>query len=429
MTANSKRLVLLFGALLLVPSGCARTRADEAGEPAVTQGLSFRDSILIGDPELNPGDPYLRVSQDKEVFVSWSQDNPQAEGHNTRDLFVSAVKAGGQELGDPRRANDRPISSHGGENLAKFTIGLDGSLTAIMPLVGSEMHTGDLMTSYAEKGEPFSSTNVARLNDDNVVANHGFTDIATSPDGRIFASWVDGRNDLDQSELFMAVSEDGGKTFSKNYQIGEEACNCCRPNIVFLDGGRTIALSHRFVDPDNVRNHVMVRSVDGGKTFSDPIPISDDGWVSHGCPHAGISIAADQQEVIHAVWWTGGRTKQEAGIYYTRSEDGGQSFAPRQLIAEARDDIVMHTHITVDQNDTLYAAWVNLEDNQPKIFLAYRPIGETEWSPIQQVNDDPDWYAFYPMLSTDEENLYLSWMERKGEGMRIKLRTSYLAGL
>jgi hypothetical protein len=225
----------------------------------------------------------------------------------------------------------------------------------------------------------------------------------------------------------MAVSEDGGKTFSKNYQIGNQACNCCRPNIVFLDGGRSIALSHRFVDPDNVRNHVMVRSVDGGKSFSDPIPISDDGWVSHGCPHAGISITADQQEVIHAVWWTGGRTKEEAGIYYTRSEDGGQSFAPRQLIVGARDDIVMHTHITVDRNDTLYAAWVNLEDNKPKIFLAYRHSGESEWSPIQQVNDDPDWYAFYPMLSVDEESLYVSWMERKGEGMRIKLRTTFLA--
>ena len=424
MTASAKSLVLLFGTFLLVLSGCAKTRADE---PAVTQGLSFGDSILVGDPELHPGDPYLKVAPDGKVFVSWSQDNPQASGHNTRDLFVSAVKAGGQELGEPRRANDRPISSHGGENLAKFTVGLDGSLTAIMPLVGSELHTGDLMSAYAEKGEPFSG--IAVLNDDDVVANHGFTDIATSPDGRIFASWVDGRNDLDQSEVFMAVSEDGGKTFNKNYQIGSEACNCCRPNIVFLDGGNTIALSHRFVDPDNVRNHVMVRSVDGGKTFSDPVFISDDGWVSHGCPHAGISIAADRQEVIHAVWWTGGRTKQEAGIYYARSQDGGKSFEPRQLIAEARDDIVMHTHVTADRNDTLYAAWVNLEENKPNIFLAYRHSGESEWSPIQRVNDDPNWYAFYPMLSVDEESLYLIWMERKGEDMRIKLRTTLLAGM
>jgi hypothetical protein len=80
----------------------------------------------------------------------------------------------------------------------------------------------------------------------------------------------------------MAVSEDGGKTFGSNYSIANNACPCCRPSILFLEGGKTIVVAYRIVPPDNVRNHVLIRSTDGGKTFSDPVTISDDGWVSYG---------------------------------------------------------------------------------------------------------------------------------------------------
>jgi len=186
-------------------------------------------------------------------------------------------------------------------------------------------------------------------------------------------------------------------------------------------------LSYRFVTkPENVRNHVVIRSTDGGRTFGEPVAISDDGWTSEGCPHAGASITADGRGSIHSVWWTGGRTDDEAGIYYTYSEDGGQSFLPRELIAEASPKAVLHTQVRADTDGNLYAVWVNIQNEQRQIFLAHRRTGAAEWSEIEQLSDGTE-NALFPMLAVDEDRLYVTWTERKGETSQVKVRTALLS--
>ena len=169
----------------------------------------------------------------------------------------------------------------------------------------------------------------------------------------------------------------------------------------------------------------MIRSTDGGETFGDPVLISDDGWVASFCPGAGIAIDVDTEDRIHAVWWTGGRKPDEAGIYHTYSENGGKSFAPRQLISEATADTVLHTQVAVDKNDTVYAVWQGVLEDRAQLFLAHSRAGTGEWSQTYRVNDST-WNGFYPMVSVDDEKLYVAWTERKGEASRVKLRTAPL---
>ena len=419
--------VALLAGLSLLVSGCGQTSGDDTAEDTpLSMALSFNEPILVGDLEDNASDAYLQTSPEGEVFLSWTEIDPEAEGHNNGNAFIARVSLDTQQLGEPRQMNSHPISGNGGENLAKFTMGADGSVAAVWPVVGSEHHTGDLEVAYAEPDGAFSPA--IPLNDDQEVAKHGYTGIATAPDGRVFAAWLDGREEVvEGSEVYMAISEDGGKTYGKNYSVSPAACHCCRPSMVFLDGGETIVLSYRIIEEGNVRNHVALRSTDGGKTFGDVIRISDDGWVSHGCPHAGISIVADSNDGLHAVWWTGGRSEEEAGIYYTYSGDGGRSFAPRQLISEAPPYIVMHTQVTVDKDNTLYATWVNVKDEKPHIFVAHRRTGEEEWSEGSQVSDGT-LHNFFPVVTVDDQNVYVAWTERKEEGSRVKLRTAPLLG-
>ena len=419
-------VVLLAGISLLV-SGCGQTSGDDTAEDTpLSLALSFNEPILVGDLEDNAADAFLQTSPEGEVLLSWTETDPGEESHNNRNAFVARVTRDGQQLGEPRQMNNHPISGNGGENLAKFTIGTDGSVAAVWPVVGPVNHTGDLKVAYAEREGAFSPA--IPLNDDQEVAKHGYTGIATAPDGKVYAAWLDGREEVvEGSEVYMAVSQDGGKTYGNNYSVSPAACNCCRPSMVFLEGGETIVLTYRIIEEGNVRNHVALRSTDGGKTFGDLVRISDDGWVSHGCPHAGISIVADSNDGLHAVWWTGGRSEEEAGIYYTYSGDGGKSFAPRQLISEAPPYIVMHAQVTVDKDDNIYATWVNVKDEKPHIFFAHRRAVEEEWSEIYPVSDST-WHNFFPVVTVDEQNVYVAWTERKEEGSRVKLRTAPLLG-
>lgn len=391
-------------------------------------GVSFGEPVVIGNPAENPSDPYIQTGPNGQVFLSWTEEAASAEGRN---VLVATLGPDGRVSSEPRQMNDKAgeIAAHGGENLAKFTVDLNGGVAAIwmMPLPGR--HTGEMRVAHAHSGEDFPAA--ATLNDDGKAVNHAFSTITTAPDGRVYAAWIDGRNRTDfqddRQQMFMSVSEDGGRSYGQNYPVASGVCPCCRPNIAFLDGGETLVLSYRFVTkPENVRNHVVIRSTDGGRTFGEPVAISDDGWTSEGCPHAGASITADDQGSIHSVWWTGGRTDDEAGIYYTYSEDGGQSFLPRELIAEASPKAVLHTQVRADTDGNLYAVWVNIQNEQRQIFLAHRRTGAAEWSEIEQLSDGTE-NALFPMLAVDEDRLYVTWTERKGETSQVKVRTALLS--
>lgn len=418
-------------------SGCSRTQGDDSSPQAV---FPFDESITLGDSQGNPADPYLATSDEGQVFVSWTEDVSDGKGRN---VFIAKVTNGGQQVAEIRQANQEPTSATM-ENLFKFAIAPGENVTAIFNTFASDyssmgnMSGGmfdiprTLKVSHAEGGGPFSPER--KLNDDGKEVNTAnFSAIATGPDGRIFAAWLDRRNeDPEFKQVFMAASEDGGRTFGENYLISDSACPCCRPDIAFLDGGKTVVVTYRqdvrpsdYSNPAHLRDHLMIRSTDGGETFSDPVLISDDGWVASFCPGAGIAIDVDTEDRIHAVWWTGGRKPDEAGIYHTYSENGGKSFAPRQLISEATADTVLHTQVAVDENDTVYAIWQGVLEDRAQLFLAHSRAGTGEWSQIYRVNDST-WNSFYPMVTVDDEKLYVAWTERKGEASRVKLRTAPL---
>ena len=411
----------------LVLSGCSRSRGDDSSLQPV---LSFQEPIVVGNPEDHPVGPYLLTSKSNKVFVSWAEVNPDGVGGN---VFLAHVTHDGQRLTDIQKMNHELIRPRGGEHKSKFTLAQDDNVTALWVAHTDVYKRRNLMSAYTDGSGPFSLEQT--INDDErEVSRANFYAIGTAPDGRIYVSWLDGRNDLEAKEVFMTISEDGGRSFGENYAISALACPCCQPTINFPDGGHTIVVSYRDNgsrsaegETDNVRDHLMIHSTDGGQTFSDPVVISNDGWTFASCPHAGISISVDSENRIHAVWWTGGRTADEAGIYYTYSEDRGKSFAPRQFLSDAPSDKVLHTEITVDQDGTVYVAWEGLKEDSSQVFLAYLSTGKGEWSPTYQITDGT-WNTFYPMLTTDDKNLYISWTERKDEDSRVRLQTSPLVG-
>ncbi len=426
-----KRWFVIMAGIGLVLSGCG---TGNGNNPPPTPATFFDEPISLEDPQGNPADPHLETSTDGKVFLSWTEHASNPDGYGNRDVFVAELTNNGKQLGERRQINDRPVNARY-ENRPRFTIGADGSITATLAVLsrpGMDDETADLGLTRAESSGPFAP--IQALNDDQKIVPHVNCDIVTAPDGKIYVAWLDRRDSRD-GQVFLAVSEDNGKTFGKNYMVSPRAGSSSRANIVFLDGGETMVISHRLPRGEEPANHAVIRSTDGGKTFSDPVVVSDDGWVAHGPPHAGLSMTADSQDRIHALWWTGGRSADEGGIYHAYSEDGGRSFAPRQLVAKSPADTIMMTQVEVDKNDTLYAAWVNVTTEKPHIFFAYRTAGG-DWSEIYQVSSG-DWYAFWPVLSVDDSNVYLAWEEREektGRALaqnitsRVKLNTAPLVG-
>jgi hypothetical protein len=83
--------------------------------------------------------------------------------------------------------------------------------------------------------------------------------------------------------------------------------------------------------------------------------------------------------------------------------------------------------LTVDKNDTVWAAWEEIKDEKAHIFLAYRDTETGEWSEYHQLSDGTA-NALFPVLTTDDSNLFIAWTERKGESSQVRLQTAQLVG-
>jgi hypothetical protein len=215
-----------------------------------------------------------------------------------------------------------------------------------------------------------------------------------------------------------------GQALTKNYQVGEGLCECCKLGISFADAGKTVYMVDREVDGQKIRNHVLRKSTDGGKTFGTPVEISNDGWQVPSCPHSGPSIGRDSRGRLHVSWFTQGRSEKEAGVYYSVSKDGGRSFAPRHLIHANTAPETLYNHLVVGNDDTVYFAWSNLDGaNRAQVYVRTLAADGRSWSPIQQISNATA-NASRPMLALMKDQLHVAWTETDGETSRVVLRSA-----
>lgn len=75
-----------------------------------------------------------------------------------------------------------------------------------------------------------------------------------------------------------------------------------------------------------------VQSRDGGKTFTAPVQVNQRaGTITVGAER-GVKIALGKDGTIHLVWL--GHYQKGGGIWYTRSTDGGKTFAPERNVQD-----------------------------------------------------------------------------------------------
>jgi hypothetical protein len=261
-----------------VEDSAGQTRA---GQPARVNPTPGEATAWRGDA------PSVAVAQDGAVYVAWTARTGGAAQATT--LYVSASRDGGRSFGEP-----------------------------------------------------------ARVNDDSTPGVHGMHSLAVGEDGRVYVAWLDER-DIPRAaegahekmpmhgehnrEVFFSYSTDGGRTFSKNRRIAVEACPCCKTALAVSRGGR-VYVGWRQVLPGDFRHVAVASSADGGETFAAPTVVSDDRWELRGCPVSGPALAAGEGDRVTVVWFTAGDAGTP-GLYSSESRDGGRTFAPRRVVAEA----------------------------------------------------------------------------------------------
>lgn len=241
-----------------------------------------------------------------------------------------------------------------------------------------------------------------QVNDDagGAPTSHTFHDAAVASDGALYVSWIDGR-DPGGPQIRVARSTDGGATFESSVLVGEGACPCCRTALAVGPAGE-VYVAWRQVFEGNVRDMVVARSVDGGRSFGAPVRVHEDRWVIDGCPHAGPGLAVDASGSLHVAWFTGAPGR--AGLYLTRSDDWGRFRDPVPLTPSGRTPVAQVKLESAGED--VWVAWEHPTPDGPVIRVAsVQPEGlrEVPWrSPPGRL----------PELAADSDELLVVWLDR-----------------
>lgn len=365
-----------------IARGCRRTVA-HAGRlaaalllvavAACTDSRTLDDAVVVAAG--NAHSPTVAVDDaGTHAFIAW------VAGNGTYDVMLARSTNAG-EFSAPVRVNSIPgdAAPHA-QAPAQVAVGPDGTVYVVWQnntvVEGREFPASDLRFARStDGGRTFEPT--IFVNDDagGQPTSHTFHNIAVAQDGTVYVSWIDGRaraesgtanvdegghaghglaaaaGASDGPQIRVARSTDGGRSFEPSVVVADGACPCCRTALAVAGGNPYVAW--RDVADGSIRDVVVARSNDGGRTWSAPRVVHADGWRIDGCPHAGPALAATTDGRIHVAWYTG--APDHAGIHYATADSALSFGPPAALLAGAwvPPSLVALTAIGTD----VIAAW------------------------------------------------------------------------
>jgi BNR repeat-like domain len=311
-------------------------------------------AMATGDGEFNPF-----VAADRRGGFYFVYVRRTGSASNVMLQHVAEGKPPGVAVRVNDREGDAAVRN---ENPPKVAVGLRGEVYVCWANERARWKGDIRFARSTDGGKTFSPALNINSDAGGEPTGHAFQSLAVDWRGRIFMTWIDERNKRETdrgAEIWMSVSEDGGRTFSPDRKILGDVCECCRTNIQVDSAGR-LFLSYRTVPPSGpaYRDIIVASSADGGKTFS-TTRVSDDGWEINACPVTGPALCVDKQDRLTVVWFTGGG--ERPALYFSTSSDHGKSFAPRRLL-DADQKMGKHAQAVAGDDGRILVAWDDVTD-------------------------------------------------------------------
>ncbi|MEF3367551.1 sialidase family protein [Methylocystis sp. 9N] len=342
---------------------------------------------------------WVAFSVGKNVYVASSADNGKSFSAPTT---IATVAEG-------------VVDAHG-DARPKIVALDDGTLLASYTTRPDKQMIGTIFTARSTDGGKRFSAPQPLLNE----GGQRFESFVVNRKGRIYAAWLDKTHALKAkaegkefagSGVAFGWSDDGGASFKGKSILLDHACECCR-TAAALDKDGTAVFAWRQILDDGVRDHMVAKlSADGARIAT--TRVSDDDWAINSCPHHGPSLAIDASGGWHIVWFTKGKKRQ--GLFYARSLDGGKSFSEPEKIG---DDERAPSHPAVlAAKGRLYRVWKEFDGTTTTIAMQMSRDSGKSWSAprvIAQTADASD----HPELIAHKGAAYLSWLTNQ-EGYRL----------
>jgi hypothetical protein len=333
---------------------------------------------------------YLSFGRESSLFVSRSDDNgqtfsePVRASHNAHVHILSVER--------PALA----VNERGGVGIAWLEMGASNTVWYARSQDGGQTFEPGKRIATEQGGE----TTMVRA--------------ALDAEGNPALAWIHG------NDLRFARSFDQGDSFSIVQSIGNGSCECCQPQPIIQ--GDQIFIAYRSLVRDqekgDIRDAAVVRSNDGGRTFGPVTQVSDAHWYLNACPISGPSLALDKER-LYVTWMDGRDTPPESmfegDVWFASSEDGGQTFSPNVRV---NSELSVHNTLpvlAVGPTGRIHLAWEG--QAMDAIYYTASDDGGQTFTPPVVIADSSNAAGRprMPSLAVNEQGqVYLAWLDDLG---------------
>lgn len=309
------RTLLLFA----FSAAFAMTAGESIGlRPRGPSPLAPVDDSIASPAAPGSGEPYLAVSADGRVYMSWLEPAPD-----------SAFALRFSELKGRRWTPPRTIRA-GRDFFVNWA-----DFPSLEPLAGGRLvahwlqRTGKSTYAYgvriaisADGGRSWGPTIIPHR--DSAPQEHGFVALWREGDG-LGAVWLDGRkyeksgHHAANEMMVMTTTITARGVRGPEVRLDERTCDCCQNAVAMTSSGPIVAYRDR--SPDEIRDIYVTRRIRGRWTTG--VPVHHDNWKIAACPVNGPALAARGKRVALA-WFTAAR--DTARVHIAFSDDAGASF-------------------------------------------------------------------------------------------------------
>ena len=248
--------------------------------------------------------------------------------------------------------------------------------------------------------------------DDGTPTEHGFVSLVQMPNADLGLVWLDGRGMKGEHEghgsgamslRFAEYNREWKQTV--DVPVDLRVCECCPTTAAVTSEGVIAAFRNR--SDEEVRD-IFVSRLTGGK-WTEPVPVSNDGWKIPGCPVNGPMLSVRGRNVAVA-WFTTKHDQPQA--YAAFSSDAGRKFgAPIRL-----DDGVSMGRVDIELLEDGSAAALYIEQVGQRTQVRVRRItssGERS-NAVVVAEIEGSRSSGYPRLAVQGNELVFAWTARDG---------------
>ena len=346
------------------------------------------------------GQPNLTVAADGRVFLSWIEpDTPQG-------YVLRFSVRGAQGWSAPKtiaRGANWFVSDADVPSLAVLS---DGTLAAdwFVASVGPRSEAYDVNLVLSKDGGTTWSKPLMPHRDGK-KRQHGFVSLVPTPDAKLAAIWLDGRNmpseeEGDMALMYTTIAANG--TLGPETQIDNRACECCKTSMTATADG--LVAVYRDRSDKEIRDISIVRYANG--RWSQPQALTNDGWEIDGCPINGPAVSANGRNVAVA-WFTAPDDKSQ--VYVLMSADSGKTFGKKIRIDDGNP--IGRVDVVSRSSGAAVVSWVERTSQGAQVRVREVAANGTAAAPLNVSGTAGLGSGVFPRMVRSGDDIVVAWTD------------------